>query len=493
VPAAQAPDRDPAARFFSTDFSFQIKGLYPCFNTVTRRSADQAAARRLWSSGPVAASRVAMAEALPLRHTWDVGALLLATSDLLAARFGAVAVRGELSGFTRAASGHCYFSLKDSGGAPALLRCAMFRRAAGLLDFRPADGQQVELRGRLGVYDARGELQLVVESMQRVGAGTLYEEFLRLRARLQAAGLFDPARKRPLPPHPRALGVVTSLQAAALRDVLSALARRVPHLPVVVYPCPVQGPEAPPAIAAALALAAGRAEVDLLLLVRGGGALEDLWAFNDERVVRAVAASPLPVVCGVGHETDVTLADLAADLRAPTPTAAAELAAPAREDLLAALDGSAAALRRAAERLLQARAQRLDRLALRLGQPAAALAEQRRHLLALQHRLALAAAQVRSAQAQALQRQAQALARGLQRALQQQRWRLQTQAQRLQALDPQQVLQRGYAWVEDEQGRAVTAAAALQPGQRVSAVWHDGRAQAQVLAVLPGERQATGG
>jgi exodeoxyribonuclease VII large subunit len=262
-------------------------------------------------------------DVVPARPAWGVAALLLATADALAARFGAVAVRGELSGFSRAASGHCYFALKDESGAPAMLRCAMFRRAASLLDFAPGDGQKVELRGRLGVYDARGELQLVVESMQRIGAGTLYEEFLRLRARLEAQGLFDPARKRQLPRHPGALGVVTSLGAAALHDVLTTLARRAPHLRVIVYPAPVQGVDAPPAIAAALALAGQRREVEALLLVRGGGSLEDLWAFNDERVVRAIVACALPVVCGVGHETDVTLADLAADLRAPTPTAAA--------------------------------------------------------------------------------------------------------------------------------------------------------------------------
>jgi len=236
----------------------------------------------LWSSCPVLVRHPAVSVTEPgpvpqpaaaARQPWTVGALLLATSDLLAARFGAVAVRGELSGFVRAASGHCYFALKDGGGAPALLRCAMFRRASGLLDFAPADGQQVELRGRLGVYDTRGELQVVVESMQRVGTGTLYEEFLRLKARLQAQGLFDAARKRPLPPYPAAVGVVTSLGAAALQDVLTALQRRAPQVSVVVYPAPVQGADAPAALAAAIALAGQRHEVDLLLLVRGTAAM----------------------------------------------------------------------------------------------------------------------------------------------------------------------------------------------------------------------------
>ena len=235
---------------------------------------------------------------------------------------------------TRAASGHCYFSLKDADGQAASLRCAMFRRAAALLDFSPGEGVLVEVRGRVAVYEPRGELQFVVEAMRRAGAGTLYEQFLKLRARLAAEGLFDADAKRALPPHPRRIGVITSSAGAALHDVLTALARRAPQVEVVVYPSPVQGVEAPPALVRALQTANERAEVDLLLLVRGGGSLEDLWAFNDERVVRAVAASALPVVCGVGHETDVTLCDLAADLRAPTPTAAAELAAPARDALL---------------------------------------------------------------------------------------------------------------------------------------------------------------
>ncbi len=239
-----------------------------------------------------------------------VAALLLAAGDALQARLGAVAVRGEITNFTRAASGHRYFGLKDSDGAPALLRCAMFRRAASLLDFNPRDGQQVEVRGRIAVYEARGELQCVVEALLPQGAGSLYELFLRQKARLEAAGLFDAARKRELPGHPRAIGVVSSLGAAALRDVLTALARRAPHVQVIVYPSAVQGAEAPPQLVQAIALAGRRAEVDTLIVCRGGGSIEDLWAFNDEAVVRAIVASPLPVVCGVGHETDVTLEDL---------------------------------------------------------------------------------------------------------------------------------------------------------------------------------------
>ena len=421
----------------------------------------------------------------PGRLPWGVAALLLATSDALSARFGAVTVRGELSGFSRAASGHCYFSLKDIDGAPALVRCAMFRRAATLVDFAPTDGQQVEVRGRLGIFEARGELQMVVEAMQRLGTGTLYEEFLRRRARLQAQGLFDADRKRPLPAWPVALGVVTSMGAAALRDVLTTLQRRSPQVRVIVYPSLVQGANAPAALAAALRLAGERREVDVLLLVRGGGSLEDLWAFNDERVVQAVAACPLPVVCGVGHETDVTLCDLAADLRAPTPTAAAELAAPVRDEALQALQLRQAGLRRGLERAMQARAQRLDTLALRLGQPA-------RAVLAQGQRLQTQAARLRRSLHAHLARAAEALPQlqaRLRRAgaglLQAQGQRLLAAQRQLQAHDPHRVLRRGYAWVESADGRPVVSALALAPGQTVNAVWSDGRASAEVRSVEP--------
>ena len=419
----------------------------------------------------------------PARAPWGVAALLLATADALAARFGAVTVRGELSGLSRPASGHVYFSLKDSNGAAALLRCAMFRRAASLVDFVPADGQQVELRGRLGVYDARGELQMVVESMQRVGAGTLYEEFLRLRARLQAQGLFEPARKRPIAAFPAAVGVVTSLGAAALHDVLTTLQRRSPQVRVVVYPSQVQGADAPAALVAAITRAGQRAEVDTLLLVRGGGSLEDLWAFNDERVVRAVAACPIPVVCGVGHETDISLCDLAADLRAPTPTAAAELAAPARADALALLAARQSALQRVLTRALQVQAQRVDHLALRLGQPARAVLGQRERLDGLGHRLQQALTQRRARHVdEPLQTWAR-LQRALKAQMQRSGLRLDAARDRLHALDPQRVLQRGYAWVEAADGRPVVSVRALHVGQSVRAVWSDGHAQAQIVDV----------
>ncbi len=447
--------------------------------TVHRRRVPALAhgAPALWASG-----FARMAEA-PLRAPWGVAALLLATADALAARFGAVVVRGELSGLARAASGHVYFSLKDADGAPALLRCAMFRRAATLLDFAPADGQQVELRGRLGVYEARGELQMVVESMRRVGEGALYEEYLRRRARLAAEGLFDAARKRTLPAHPRVLGVITSLAAAALRDVLAALQRRAPQVRVVIYPAPVQGADAPAALVGALATAAGRAEADVLLLVRGGGSLEDLWAFNDERLVRAIAASPLPVVCGVGHETDVTLADLVADLRAPTPTAAAELAAPALADLQAQLEARTERARRASERHLQRQAQRLDTLTVRLGTPARALAAQRQSLQARALRLNRAPLLTLQRQGEALRRRGEQAVRALRERLATEPLRLAAAAARLQAHDPARVLKRGYAWVQTLDGRPVVSVAGLRAGQAVRATWADGTAEAELLRI----------
>ena len=239
-------------------------------------------------------------------------------------------VEGEVSNFRQASSGHCYFTLKDAG---AELRCVMWRDVAQTLSAIPADGDQVLIFGRVGVYEQRGSLQLYVEHLEASGVGLLYREFERLRVRLEAEGLFDPARRRTLPDFPRRIGVVTSPTAAALRDVLHVLERRYPLSEVVLSPTLVQGTDAPPQIEAALNRLNARPDIDAILLVRGGGSLEELWAFNDERVARAVAGSRVPVVCGVGHETDVTLADFAADARAPTPSAAAEMVTPDCQEL----------------------------------------------------------------------------------------------------------------------------------------------------------------
>jgi exodeoxyribonuclease VII large subunit len=414
-------------------------------------------------------------------RVWSVAALLIAVGEALAARFGACVVQGELSGFARAASGHCYFTLKDAQGATASVRCAMFRRAATLLDFAPRDGQQVELRGRLALYEPRGEMQFVVESMRALGAGSLYEQFLRLKAKLELEGLFDAARKRALPRYPAAVGVVTSRAGAALHDVLSALARRAPQLQVVLYPSPVQGSEAPAALRAALALAAHRREVDVLILARGGGSIEDLWAFNDEQLVRALAEMPMPVVCGVGHETDVTLCDFAADLRAPTPTAAAELVAPMREALLADLAQSALRMRGLVRRRFETQAQGLDRLALKLARPAQWLAQAQQLLQALDHRRRRAVARFFEARRKAPSRLGERLRVAGTSSQHRQRMRLTALGARLEALDPSRVLARGYVFVLDGSGQAVLSASAVQARQRLALRWHDGTVPVRAL------------
>ncbi|MFZ2293988.1 MAG: exodeoxyribonuclease VII large subunit [Polaromonas sp.] len=408
-------------------------------------------------------------------RVWPVGSLLRAIADSLEARFNPVAVQGELTGFSRAASGHCYFSLKDEQGQ---VRCAMFRRAAGLLDFSPRDGQLVELRGRLGVYEPRGELQLVVESMRQAGQGNLFEQFLQLKAKLEAEGLFETARKRPLPLLPRAIGVVTSLGAAALHDVVTALQRRAPHIPVVIYPASVQGGQAAGELREALLKAYQRRsedEVDVLLLVRGGGAMEDLWAFNDEQLARTIVASPVPVVCGVGHETDFTIADFCADVRAPTPTAAAELCAQPQSVWLGALGMAFARLQNGVDRQMQSHSQRLDWAASRVSRPS--------HLVTRQHaRLAGLAQSLGHAMRFTLRHEQlrmqslgadfpKKIASSLERTSQQ----LERAQLRLELLDPKLVLQRGYAWLEDLQGQPIIAAKDTHIGQPVRATLADGQ------------------
>ncbi|MGZ8260517.1 MAG: exodeoxyribonuclease VII large subunit [Caldimonas sp.] len=420
----------------------------------------------------------------PWLRVWSVGALVDAVAALVAQGFPACTVSGEIAGFSRAASGHCYFTLKDANGSAAL-RCAMFRRAASLLDFVPEDGQRVELRGRLGVYEPRGELQFIAEAMRSAGAGALYERFLRLRARLEAEGLFDAAAKRELPAHPRAIGVVTSLAGAALHDVATTLARRSPHVRVVVYPSAVQGADAPAALCAAIRLAGERREVDLLVLCRGGGSLEDLWAFNDERVVRAVRAAPMPVVSGVGHETDVTLADLAADLRAPTPTAAAEIVAPATASQQARLRELELALVRRTRAVLETQVQRIDRLTLRLARPADALARRAHALALLEPRLGGAPARALAAGAGRLDAAAGGLRHALAIARARIAARIDAAALRLRALDPAQVLSRGYALLADTEGRPITTIAAVAVGDTVTARLADGTAELTARSTEP--------
>ena len=431
-----------------------------------------------------------MPEALPSASAslpvWEVGALCRAVGDALAARFNPVSVRGEISGFSRAASGHCYFTLKDAQGQ---IRCAMFKRAASSLDFAPRDGELVELQGRLGVYEQRGDLQLIVEQLQRAGQGALFEQFLRLKAQLEAEGLFDTARKRALPVLPRAIGLVTSPGAAALHDVVTALRRRVPHIPVVLVPALVQGAQAPASLCDALSklyLLARSGQgleakntrnlppIDVILLVRGGGAIEDLWAFNDATLARTIVASPVPVISGVGHETDFTIADFCADLRAPTPTAAAELVATPLREHLAALAHLAERLHEGAQRQCEQRQQRLDMAVQRLGRPSAVVARQQLGLARLGQRMQQASLLKLQRLAQAQQGLEANFSHTLQQHLQQHTQRLEQAQLQLQLLDPRLVLQRGYALLHDSQGRSVTHIAQAPPGSAVRAQVMDG-------------------
>ncbi len=424
---------------------------------------------------------------------WGVGALCRAIADSLQARFNPVSVKGEISGFSRAASGHCYFSLKDEQGQ---IRCAMFKRAAQMVDFSPRDGELVEVIGKLGVYEQRGDLQLIVDSMQRAGQGALFEQFLRLKAQLQAEGLFDAARKRALPLMPRGIGLVTSLGAAALHDVVTALRRRVPHIPVVLVPALVQGAQAPQSLVNALQKMYqleldGRAlegdltvnaapPIDVILLVRGGGSLEDLWAFNDEQLARTIVQSPVPLISGVGHETDFSIADFCADLRAPTPTAAAELVSQPRDAWLGAIDLLQGRLQDAVQRNLDRQHQRLDLATQRLGRPSQQLAGNQMQLARQTQRLQHAVTLRLQRAQQGLQQRAAQLPQAMARSLQKNADALERHDMRLKLLDPRLVLQRGYALLTDADGRPVTHVRQAPPGTGLQAQLADGKLDLQV-------------
>ncbi len=407
-------------------------------------------------------------------------------------------VSGEISNFTRAASGHCYFSLKDER---AQVRCVLFRHKAARLEFAPENGAQVEVCALPTIYEARGEFQLGVETMRRAGLGALYEAFERLRRKLAAEGLFDEARKRELPRFPRAVGIVTSPAAAALRDVLATLRRRMPSIPVVLYPAPVQGEGAGDKLAQAVRTASSRAEVDVLIVCRGGGSMEDLWEFNSEALVRAVAQCSMPVVCGVGHDTDYTLIDFVADVRAPTPTAAAALATPDREELLAQLSDTAASLVLAARRLIEDQMQRLDYLSKRLlhpGQRIETCRDELSHLAArLQQakrsqldRLVLRLNALRSA----LRSQRPDVARwrgrcdeltlrlrnGGRALLDDKRRTLEAVRANLDHLNPESVLSRGYSVVTRQDGLIVRDSVELDVGAAVDLRLARGRAGARI-------------
>ena len=379
-----------------------------------------------------------------LRDVYTVARLNREAKALLEGGFPPLWIEGEISNLRRPASGHVYFSLKD---AQAQVNCALFRPQLRLLGVEPRDGMHALLRARVSLYEGRGDFQLIVEYLEEAGEGALRRAFDALKGRLAAEGLFEAARKKPLPRLPRRIGVITSPGGAVLHDILTTLRRRFPAIPVLLYPVPVQGEGAAEKIAAAIRLAGARRECDALILARGGGSLEDLWAFNEEIVARAIHACPLPLVCGVGHETDFTIADFVADARAPTPTAAAEMLCPDQNEWRALYQTFEARLTRRARDRLRDAAQRLDWLAARLVHP-------RNRIGLLQNRLA------------GLK---QRLAQAWQGRLSLARERLLRLAQTLNALSPLATLERGYAIVQSADGAVVRDAAAARTGDRVTA------------------------
>ena len=432
-----------------------------------------------------------------------VSALNQAVGRLLERSFPLTWIAGEISNFTRASSGHWYFTLKDDG---AQVRAVMFRGRAQYAGFTPREGDKVEVRALVTLYGPRGDYQINVEAIRRAGVGALFEAFLRLKDKLTAAGLFDEERKRPLPLFARTVGIVTSPQAAALRDVLTALRRRAPHVRVVLYPTLVQGQLAADRIAEAIDTASNRAEVDVLIVCRGGGSIEDLWSFNEEAVAYAIANCSMPVISGVGHETDFTIADFAADLQAATPTAAAELAVTPRGDWLASLRADANDLRRAMRRSLDDAAQSLDHASRRLLSPSAQIRQQRLKLLALstammhanraplnlaRHtveklagRLAARRPDTRPVRAHLAALQHRCTAR-MDAGLRQRREALAALSAQLELLNPQRTLERGYAIVTDNKGAILRSPRQLHPREAVTLRLAEGSAQVEIASVQP--------
>ncbi|MES2351354.1 MAG: exodeoxyribonuclease VII large subunit [Pseudomonadota bacterium] len=430
-----------------------------------------------------------------------VTALNQAVARLLERSFPLTWISGEISNFTKASSGHWYFTLKDDA---AQVRAVMFRGRAQYAGFIPREGDKVEVRALVTLYGARGDYQINVEAIRRAGVGSLFEAFQRLKEKLDAAGLFHPERKRALPLFPRTIGIVTSPQAAALRDVLTALKRRAPHVNIVLYPTPVQGQGAAQKIAAAIDTASLRNDCDVLIVCRGGGSIEDLWSFNDEDVAYAVANCRMPVISGVGHETDFTICDFAADLRAATPTAAAELAVTPRADWMASLRADVVDLRRAMRRGVGDAAQTLDNYARRLLNPGAQIKQQRLRLLALSTAMMHANRQPLSQARFQLDRlsgrlgarkpdvtAARSALAGLQhragtsvtRQLAQRRDALTALSSQLELLNPQRTLERGYAIVTDDKGAIVRAPAQLKPHSTLNLRLAEGSAQVGVESV----------
>ncbi len=432
------------------------------------------------------------------REVYTPSALVRLVRDLLEDVLPLIWIEGELSNCSKPASGHLYFTLKDSG---AQIRCAMFKPRSSWLRFKPVDGMRVVARARVSLYEARGEFQLLIDSLEEAGEGALRRAFEQLKTKLQAEGLFEAALKRAIPRLPRRIGVITSPTGAAIRDVLSVMARRFPLAHVEILPVPVQGREAPPAIAAMLAAASRAGRHDVLLLTRGGGSLEDLWAFNDEAVARAIRASEIPVVSAIGHETDFTIADFVADVRAPTPSAAAEILVPDSIELKREFTRQRQRIEQFATRGLQARAQRIDHLLARMQtqRPQARLARADERLMELRRRLQSRTLNLfvqRNAHltltrahlfaqhpAAALARQAQRtndagerLLASAQRSIEIRVAQLGELKRTLHAVSPLDTLERGYAILFDESsGRALRSVTQVAASARLTARLADGQ------------------
>jgi len=424
----------------------------------------------------------------PDRDVLSVSRLNREAKALLEGSFPLLWVEGELSNLSRPTSGHLYFTLKDS---QAQVRCALFRGSQRGMGVTLKDGMQVLVRARVSLYEGRGDYQLIVDSLEEAGEGALRRAYEALKHRLAQEGLFDSALKKPLPRLAKRIGIITSPSGAVLHDILTTLKRRFPAIPVLLHPVPVQGDGAGEKIAAMIRIAGQRRDCDVLILARGGGSLEDLWAFNEEVVARAIHACPIPIVCGVGHETDITIADFAADARAPTPTAAAEMLSPHQSDWLSALVQKEQRLLRLVRDRLRTAQQHLDYLGTRLVHPRERLTRLNERLQALSQRLRLAQLQVRAhtahilhtLQARLLQRNPQTqlrehqlrsrhlhtqLGNAMRRVMERAQERVARTAQRLDTLSPLATLARGYAILEiPATGVVVRAADEVQPGDIV--------------------------
>ncbi len=391
------------------------------------------------------------------QHILTVSELNRLAREVLETSFPLFWVSGEVSNFTRAASGHWYFSLKD---ATAQVKCVMFKGRNTYVDFTLREGDKIEARCTVTLYEARGDFQLTVEFVQKAGLGALFEAFEKLKIKLEHEGLFDPAFKKAIPQHPKTIGIVTSTEAAALRDVLTTLKRRNPAINVIIYPTPVQGKGAAQLIAKAIHSANQRAEVDTLIICRGGGSMEDLWQFNEEIVARAIDDSAIPIISGVGHETDFTICDFVADLRAATPTAAAELACTDVQSIKNQLANMQNQLNKQITFTLNQHSQKLDYLARRLVSPQQQLEHKAQQLQQLHNRLTLAVQQQLQTQQQALIRLSSSIAQ----------------------LSPHNVLARGYAFVANNQGELVKNSQQLRAGETVNITLHQGSASADIVS-----------